>query len=306
MQPALNRSDLYQSPIPKRNNMSPMQPFRRDIWKYLGVTDPFLKAGLTISTFGHLAVLFFLMVGSLLSADRIAPQVVYSVTLEGGKALGGIAQTAKKEKTQLAPHKKIQEPKKEAPKKEEKKVAVKKEEKKVEPKKEDVKVKPKEVQKKPEPKATPPPKKSEPKKTETKAESQADIDKRLQQAVQRYTGESTAAGGTGFGAGRVGGESMGGGVQRPPEFFTYKAILEDFLKSGWRWYDPRANLQAQVGFVLKPDGELTDIKLIASSGLSQYDESVLRAVKKASPVPIPPENVYHFFKEVRITFVPGE
>jgi protein TonB len=312
MLPALNRSDSYQSPIPKRSSMRPVEPFRRDIWRYLGINDPFMRAGLTISTFAHLAVLVGLTVGSLLGSDRIPPQVIYSVTLEGGKSLGGLAQTAKKEKTQMAPPKKIQEPQKTTPAKaEEKKVAIKKPEpkpepKKVEPKKEEVKLKPKEIQKKPEPKKAPPPKKVEPKKQPAAKESQADIDKRLQQAVQRYTGESTAAGGAGFGAGRLGGEGMGGGVQRPPEFFTYKGVLEDFLKAGWRWYDPNANLQALVSFEMKPTGELFNVKLVASSGVSQYDESVLRAVQKASPVPMPPENVYQFFKEVRITFVPGE
>jgi TonB family protein len=288
--------------------MRPAEPFKRDIWRYLGINDPFMRAGLTISTFAHLAVLVGLTIGTLLGADRIPPQVVYSVTLEGGKVLGGMAQTAKKEKTQMAPPKKIQEPKKSPPVKvEEKKVAIKKTEpKKVEPKKEEVKLKPKEIQKKPEPKKAPPPKKPEPKKQSPAKESQADMDKRLQQAVQRYTGESTAAGGAGFGAGRLGGEGMGGGVQRPPEFFTYKGILEDFLKAGWRWYDPNAKLQAQVSFEMKPTGELFNVKLVAGSGVSQYDESVLRAIQKASPVPMPPENVYQFFKEVRITFVPGE
>ncbi len=312
MLPALNRSDSYQSPTPKRISMPPVEPFRRDIWRYLGVRDSFMKAGLTLSTAIHLGALVWLAIGSILGAERIPPQVVYSVTLEGGKSLGGIAQAPKKEKSQIAPPKKIQEPKKSAatPKKEEPEVVikkevkkeekkeVKKEPKKPEPKKEPIK--PKEIQKKVEPKKAPP------KKVEPKKESQADLDKRLQQAVQRYTGESTAAGGVGFGAGRLGGESMGGGVQRPPEFFKYKSDLEDFLKSGWRWYDQRATLQAQVAFEMKPNGELFNIRLVAGSGVSQYDESVLRAVQKASPVPVPPESVYQFFKEVRITFVPGE
>lgn len=309
MLPALNRSDSYQSPIQKRSNMPPIEPFKRDILTYLGVKDKFLRAGITLSTAIHLGVVIALTIGSILGPDRIPPQVVYSVTLEGGKNLGGISQAPKKEKTQMAPPKKIQEPKKSevAVKKEEPKVAIKKEIKKPETKKEEVKLKPKEIQKKPEPKKVPPtPKKVEPQKTAAKKESPADLDKRLQQAVQRYTGESASAGGVGFGAGRLGGESMGGGVQRPPEFFRYKSDLEDFLKSGWRWYDPRATLQAQVAFEMKPDGELFNIRLVAGSGVSQYDESVLRAVQKASPVPIPPESVYQFFKEVRITFVPGE
>ncbi len=296
MQPALSRSDSSQSPMRRKNKPLPgSQP--PVVWRALGVSDPFLKIGITASAVGHFVVFILLTLGAVLGPGRIEPQVIYSVTLEGGKSLGGMTQAPKKEKSQLAPPKKIQEPKKAAPKKEEVK--------KVEPKKEEVKVAPKKEEKKVEPKKPPPTKKVESKTTQAK-ESQVDIDKRLQQAVQRYTGESTAAGGTGFGAGRLGGEGMGGGVQRPPEFFTYKTILEDFIKSGWRWYDPAAKLQAQVGFDLGPDGKITNIMLSAGSGVAEFDDSVLRAVQKADPVPAPPESVYEFFKKVRITFVPGD
>lgn len=297
MQPALSRSGSSQNPMRRKNSFKPGSK-EPAVWRVLGVSDNFLKIGISASAAGHFIVFLTLALGSVLGPGRIEPQVIYSVTLEGGKTLGGMTQAPKKEKSQLAPPKKIQEPKKATPKKEEVK-------KKVEPKKEEVKVAPKKEEKKVEPKKPPPTKKVESKTTQAK-ESQADIDKRLQQAVQRYTGESTAAGGTGFGAGRLGGEGMGGGVQRPPEFFTYKSILEDFIKSGWRWYDPAAKLQAQVGFDLGPDGKITNIILSASSGIGEYDDSVLRAVSKADPVPAPPESVYEFFKKVRITFVPGD
>src|SRR5690606_8562067 len=42
-------------------------------------------------------------------------------------------------------------------------------------------------------------------------------------------------------------------------------------------------------------------RLAATSGNNRFDESVVRAVQKASPVPPAPDRLYHQFKEVRIT-----
>ncbi|MDZ4786776.1 MAG: cell envelope integrity protein TolA [bacterium] len=263
------------------------------------IEDKHLKVGVTVSSIGHVFFFTYMAFNGVFGAERIKPQVIYSVTLEGGKTLGAISQAPKDKKSDIAPPKKVQEPKK--TQKEEKKV-----EKKEEIKKEQVLVPKKEEKKKVEDKPKVDPKKKVETKKNEKTEKPIDLDKRLQQAVQRYTGESTSAGGKGFGAGRLGGEKLGGGVQRPPEFFTYKQILEDYIKTGWRWFDPRAQLSAQVDFELLPDGKVQNISLSSSSGVTEFDESVVRAVNKANPVPPPPESVYEFFRQVRITFVPTD
>jgi colicin import membrane protein len=134
-----------------------------------------------------------------------------------------------------------------------------------------------------------------------------DIDKRLQSALQRYIGESTEAGGQGFGAGRVGGTGMGGGVVVPPEVIAYKKLILARIKDAWRWFDPNSSLINQVVFEIEADGRTKNVHVVKSSGNSGFDDSVIRAVMKASPLPPPPPNVYEkFFKSVRVTFDPRE
>ena len=135
-----------------------------------------------------------------------------------------------------------------------------------------------------------------------------DIDKRLNAAVQRYTGESTDAGGEKrFGAGKLGGNKMGGGEVRPAAFFIYRDLLKNHIKSGWRWYDTSAALLAVVQFDLAPSGAIDNIRLLESSGNALFDESVIRAVAKANPAPQPPPEVYEaFFKSVTMRFDPRE
>ena len=132
------------------------------------------------------------------------------------------------------------------------------------------------------------------------------VDKNYQQALQRYLGESGNAGGKGFGAAKLGGNGMGGGQVRPPEFFTYMKILEQHIKSGWRWNDTSAALVAQVQIEIEPDGKVRDVFLRKGSGNSLYDDSIIRAVRKASPVPVPPDTVYQYFKSVLLTFDPRQ
>lgn len=245
--------------------------------------------------------------------------VIYSITIEGGKSIGGLSQVPKKdEKATMAPPKKVQEPeapekKAEPEKKEETKAETPPDEKaevslveKKEPKKEEVrpqKVEPKKVE----------PKKEEPKKKEEKKKEipkkdpgSAERDKRLQDAVQRYLGESTDAGGKGFGAAKVGGSGMGGGIQRPPEYFTYRKLLEDRIKSGWRWYDSNATLITQIEFYVKPDGTIDNVSVLQGSGNREFDDSVMRALQKANPVPPPPATINSFLNPVRMAFDPRE
>ncbi|RME58219.1 MAG: TonB C-terminal domain-containing protein [Candidatus Dadabacteria bacterium] len=97
---------------------------------------------------------------------------------------------------------------------------------------------------------------------------------------------------------------QGGGIYRPPEFFTYLDTLEEYLKKEWRWHNPEAKLKAAVCFNIAPSGAISNISLCQSSGSKEFDESVLRAVYKANPVPSPPPKVYIYFKKVKIIFEP--
>ena len=240
--------------------------------------------------------------------------VVYSVTLESGSKLGGKSQAPKENAKKSVPTPDVPQPKKKEepepepevedaevsiPKekptpKEKPKPTPKKEKPKPTPKKEKPKEKPKVKPKpKPKPKATP------------KRKSINDIDKALERAVKKYAGESTNAGGEGYGSTGAGGRGYGGGELRPPEFFRYRDILESHIKSGWRWHDPNSSLRAAVCFSLSETGQLSSIRLCSSSRDQKFDGSVTRAVQKANPVPPPPPSVYRqYFRSVRITFTP--
>lgn len=275
--------------------------------------DRYVVTGFSCSVVAHAVLLALFLYSTAVAPDFPENQIVYSITLEGGKQLGGVAQVPDKDqpKTPPAPPKKVAAPEKvevkeEKPEaKEEKKI----EEKKVDSPPEDRIELPKEVEKKPTPRPTPkvtatPKKTAAP--TPPKAPSLAEINKQLQQATQRYLGESTDAGGRGFGAAKLGGTKMGGGVVRPPEFFTYQQLLKQHVKGGWTWFDTSAELVSQVTFSISERGEISNVQLAKSSGNAGFDESVLRAVKKASPVPAPPATVYQFFRDVRMTFDPRE
>ena len=258
--------------------------------------------GLIFSVLGHCMLFYTLL---FLAVPRIADlgkPVVYSITLEGGKTLGGIAQVPQTDKqAPLAPPKNVSAEPDQAKVEAEKNKAPEKAEVSIPDKKEPET--PKVDEKNQAEKKT---KEAEKVKEAPKQPPAADVNRQYQKAMQRYLGESSDGGGKGFGAARLGGSGMGGGVLRPPEFFQYRDLLKNRIKSGWRWYDTTANLTAWVYFELGRDGTITNVSVVQGSGNSEFDESVVRAIYKASPVPPAPENVYQFFEKVRIEFNPSE
>ena len=282
--------------------------------------------GLLYSVAGHVIILLSFLIGNIFGGSDLGPETIYSITLEGGAQLGGISQAPNKNnKEKPAPPKPVaskeeekkEEPVKTEPVKEEKKAEPKIEEKEAEvstkvepvvsPKPEPKKEEKKEEPKKEEPKKPEPPKKKEeekPKKDPNK--EKLELEKEYLKAMQRYQGESTDAGGQGFGAGRVGGQGMGGGEQRPPEFFTYRDLIKRTVKKNWNWFDTATSLRATITFTISKTGELSDVSIAKSSGNSLFDNSVVRAVLKSSPLEPPPDNVYQFFKIVRTEFDPQD
>lgn len=277
-----------------------------------------LKFGITVSICIHLVFAIFALVGGFFFNNELPDVEIYSVTIEGGRTLGGKSQVPDETKKDNVPPKAVQEP----PKKDQEKAVI-SDEKLKEEAVEDAEVSlatpipathtPKPTEKptvkptekppakptqKPTPKATATPK--------VKALTREEIDEGYQSAVQRYMGESVDAGGDGFGAARVGGEGMGGGVLRSPEWIRYRDALRAHVRSRWAWNDPRANLSAVVSFEISPDGRISNIQLFKSSGNREYDISCLRAIERSDPVPIPPPSIYSDFRLSRITFLPKD
>ena len=295
----------------------------------VGVKDDTLGRSVLASCIGH-AVAFSL--AFYLAAPKIpelGESIVYSISLEGGKTLGGMSQVpANDKKEAIAPPKKVSEPQAKVPEKttKEVKAEVKEETKPVEidkdtvslaeKKKEEEVKKKEEEKKKKEEEQTKAKEKAEQEKQKKKEEDKKkqedeqrkakELERQYQQALQRYTGESTEAGGQGFGAAKLGGSGMGGGVQRPPEFFVYRDQIRTAVKEGWKWYDTASSLRATVIFRISQRGEISDVTIEKSSGNREFDTSLLRAIAKASPLPPPPEIVYEYFKVVRIEFDPTE
>lgn len=250
------------------------------------------RAGLALSLCGHvvLALIFFVNLGA--HSTDFGKGIIYSVSIEGGKSLGGISQVAKDNKpSPVAPPKKASKLDKGEEVKEKEKAKDTKAEVNLQTRKEQRK------------------EKEEPKKGKTKSkeiDTAAELNKQLESAMQRYRGESTDAGGKGFGAGALGGKAMGGGTVLPAEAMIYRDTLKNTIKAGWRWYDTSAALQTTVTFEISAEGVVSNVLMVGSSGNREYDDSVLRAIYKASPVPAPPEKVYEYFKKVRMLFDPRE
>ncbi len=159
-------------------------------------------------------------------------------------------------------------------------------------------------------------------KAESRAEASADnVRERLIQAAAeraRTRTESTATkqakaeplsagNGEGDGAAALGAGGRGGpGIVKGLDFIIYQNRITSTIKANWVWVGQRSDLKVVVQFGIKDNGEITGIKILQGSGDATYDESVLRAVKKSSPLPSPPSVYRKDFSEVVYTFRPSD
>ena len=293
------------------------------------------RIGLMLSGSAHIVLLTLLLAGLGLGSGPLEDPKIYSVTVEGGKQLGGIQQVPKDDKKEpVAPAKNVSavEPEKVKQEKQPEDTQVREPEKPVEDaevslaeqekqKQEDLKRKEEEEKKlkeeekkKLEKQKADKKKADEEKAAKEKAEKEkrqkieaAEVNKRLEAALQRYKGESANAGGQNFGAAARGGSGMGGGVVLPAEVLAYIERVKAAVKNKWLWSDSQSPLRAAVLFKLDLDGRVTDLSISSSSGNSQYDESLRRAIMNANPLPPPPAAYYEqYLKNPRMFFDSSE
>jgi colicin import membrane protein len=69
--------------------------------------------------------------------------------------------------------------------------------------------------------------------------------------------------------------------------------------------DIRGNPQAEVLVTQLPTGEVLDAKLVISSGYTAYDDAVVRAIYKSSPLP-KPDTPGLFERDLKLTFHPQD
>lgn len=112
--------------------------------------------------------------------------------------------------------------------------------------------------------------------------------------------------GRGRGAGVGDGVGDGGGELRSLEFVIYRNRMLDQIKSRWTWVGKRTDLEVTVRFGVDSNGDVFALQIVGASGDGSYDESVIRAVKRASPLPPPPTTYLRDFSDVELTFRPKD
>lgn len=172
--------------------------------------------------------------------------------------------------------------------------------------------------------------KPEPTKKETAKETKQDTktesasadsvrERLLQSAVERAKsrsesgqkpsrGEVLSSGtGEGEGAAALGVGGRGGpGVVKGMDYIIYQNRMLSTIKNNWVWVGSRGNLKVVVHFSIKDNGDIAGLKIVQPSGNPSYDDSVLRAVRKSSPLPAPADAIRREFAEVEIAFRPED
>lgn len=130
-------------------------------------------------------------------------------------------------------------------------------------------------------------------------------------AAQVEGGAGSAAagveGGGGSGSTSVGPLGSGpgegaGGVVRGIEYILYKRRMEERIREAWAWAGADDSLECVVAFSVDPQGQISAIRTIRSSGDPAYDNSAERAVRAVSPLGPIPEPYRGEFGDVELTF----
>ncbi len=115
---------------------------------------------------------------------------------------------------------------------------------------------------------------------------------------------STGSSGTGYGVGPGTGSA---GIQKDPEFLLYYETIRKRIKDAWSFPGTNNDLSTAVLFAIGPNGELNGVKVLESSRDAAFDDSVVRAIRRAAPFPPPPEKYRSQFEQgVEAEFKPGE
>jgi len=154
--------------------------------------------------------------------------------------------------------------------------------------------------------------------TQPKTEKKAAITKPepSPSATAKETGAAGGAGGEGSGMGtglRIGtgtgpggpGYGGAGGFSDFP-YTYYLQIITDRVSANWftSLVDPgvAGNFQTIILFRINKDGQVSDLKVEESSGITQLDLSALRAVKASSPFPPLPRDYDEAYLVIHLIF----
>jgi colicin import membrane protein len=96
-------------------------------------------------------------------------------------------------------------------------------------------------------------------------------------------------------AGGGGGGGAQGTVRLSPELLEYFRRLEESVRSSWVLPEAlvrdAGKLVVELRIVIEKNGRVSGERIEKGSGNPYFDESVRRAIRKASPLPVPPEQL---------------
>jgi colicin import membrane protein len=122
-------------------------------------------------------------------------------------------------------------------------------------------------------------------------------------AAQKWRAKGATGGGGGLGGsepanGPAGLGGYGGGGQVVgAEFIAYVQRLSELIRAAWVSPVVKSGLTAKVRCAILPNGAIASVELAESSGDANFDTSVLRAVRRAAPLPPPPARYLGEFRE---------
>lgn len=129
-------------------------------------------------------------------------------------------------------------------------------------------------------------------------------EERLAALRARYGSGATGGGGTGRGG-------TGGGAPGPLadlrgiRMQAYQEWVYELIRTAWILPMPQEEarkLQATALLIVSRDGHVTRFQLLKTSGNPMFDESLLRAIKQADPLPPLPEDYQGELLEVELRF----
>jgi colicin import membrane protein len=123
-----------------------------------------------------------------------------------------------------------------------------------------------------------------------------------QQQLQKAAPVTSNVVGDKPGAAAPGVGGTGGGNVRSAESLRYENDMKARIKNSWTWPGKRNDLTVTVRFSIRDNGEIAGLKITRSSGDRSYDESVMRALKGANPLPALPEKLRDELKDWELDF----
>lgn len=130
-------------------------------------------------------------------------------------------------------------------------------------------------------------------------------DERIAAAVRKRAQQLEKGGSGVAGAGGPIAAGPGAGVGGTPtdmQYVLYEGRMRERIKSAWAWTGSDHSLSVDVEFHIAPDGQISNVRTVRSSGDPSFDASTERAVRAANPLEPVPEKYRDAFARVTLTF----